>query len=170
MLRPYGTMIAALFLSLILTACGDSSTVPPTARSRVAQIVESRQVMINSDVSLNREATPTAALVIRDGNVRTRPTTQDSNIIDQIGAGETVLLRMRRSDSQWYAIVTPRGTLGWAWVELLSFDPAAVANLPISMPEPDVQRTPVISDKQANRATTDAVITEQGSKASSSTR
>ncbi|HET9222818.1 MAG TPA: SH3 domain-containing protein [Roseiflexaceae bacterium] len=81
---------------------------------------------------------PPIAQVRNGGNVRTLPSKQGSQVLDQINAGETVLLRMRAPNGQWYSIVDPRGVIGWVWVGLLTVDPTVAASIPVGSADPDV--------------------------------
>jgi Tol biopolymer transport system component len=72
------------------------------------------------------------------GNVRTLPSKAGSSVLDQINAGETVVLRMRAPNGQWYSIVDPRSVTGWVWVELLTIDPTVAATVPVGSVDPGV--------------------------------
>jgi hypothetical protein len=74
--------------------------------------------------------TPLLATVRNGGNVRSAPSTEGTVVLDQINAGETVLLRMHTPNGQWFSIVDPRGVIGWSWVELLDVEPAVAARVP----------------------------------------
>jgi len=88
-------------------------------------------------VTADRELPPIAQ-VRNGGNVRTLPSKQGSQVLDQINAGESVLLRMRTPNGQWYSIVTPRGVIGWSWVGLLTVDPVVAASIPVGSADPGV--------------------------------
>jgi len=84
---------------------------------------------------------PPIAQVRNGGNVRTLPSKAGSSVLDQINAGETVLMRMRTPNGQWYSIVDPRGVIGWSWVGLLTVDPAVAASIPVGSADPGVTAT-----------------------------
>jgi Bacterial SH3 domain len=81
-------------------------------------------------VTTDQDAPPIAQ-VRNGGNVRTLPSKQGSQVLDQINAGETVVLRMCAPNGQWYSIVDPRGVIGWVWVGLLTVDPTVAASIPV---------------------------------------
>lgn len=75
-------------------------------------------------------ATGLTAQVFNGGNVRTQPTLQ-SDVLDQIIAGETVTLLGRNADGEWYRITNTRGVSGWVNRTLLTVDPGVAARVPV---------------------------------------
>jgi Tol biopolymer transport system component len=86
--------------------------------------------------------TPLIATVRNGGNVRSAPSTEGTVVLDQINTGETVLLRMRTLNGQWFSLVNPRGVIGWSWVELLDVDPSVAARLPAGTQDSGVSIVP----------------------------
>ncbi|MBO9325067.1 MAG: SH3 domain-containing protein [Roseiflexus sp.] len=79
-------------------------------------------------------ATPTdlrTASVFNGGNVRTSPSLRGL-VIDQINAGESVLLLARNADSTWLKIINERKMTGWVSRTLLTIAPDDLRRLPVS--------------------------------------
>ncbi|MFL5800530.1 MAG: SH3 domain-containing protein [Roseiflexaceae bacterium] len=123
---------AASTASAAAAAAPTSAPASPTAQPRLS----ATRPAITTDRQM-----PPIAQVRNGGNVRTLPSKAGSNVLDQISAGETVLLRMRTPNGQWYSIVDPRGVIGWSWVGLLTVDPAVAASIPVGSADPGVTAT-----------------------------
>ncbi|MGQ9828862.1 MAG: SH3 domain-containing protein [Roseiflexus sp.] len=79
-------------------------------------------------------ATPTnlqKATVFNGGNVRTSPSLRGL-VIDQIYAGESVILLARNTDGTWLKIVNERQITGWVSRTLLTISPDNVRQLSVS--------------------------------------
>jgi hypothetical protein len=88
------------------TASAAAATAPTSAA--VSPTAQPRLSATRPTMTTDRHG-PLIAQVRNGGNVRTLPSKQGSKVLDQINAGETVLLRMRSPNGEWYSIVDPRG-------------------------------------------------------------
>jgi SH3-like domain-containing protein len=70
------------------------------------------------------------ASVFNGGNVRAAPTLK-GQVLDQINAGETVVLLARNSAGSWYRITNIRGVSGWVSGTLLTIDATLAKNVPV---------------------------------------
>jgi uncharacterized protein YgiM (DUF1202 family) len=84
------------------------------------------------------QATPPAATsgeltttVFNGGNVRAEPTLK-GKVLDQINAGETVVLLAKNSAGTWYRVTNVRGVSGWVSVTLLNVDSAMAKQVPVA--------------------------------------
>ncbi|MCS6841454.1 MAG: SH3 domain-containing protein [Roseiflexus sp.] len=71
------------------------------------------------------------ATVFNGGNVRTSPSLRGL-VIDQINAGESVILLARNADSTWLKIINERQITGWVSRTLLTIAPNDLRKLPVS--------------------------------------
>lgn len=71
------------------------------------------------------------AAVFNGGNVRTSPSLRGL-VIDQVNAGESVILLARNADSTWLKVINERQITGWVSRTLLTVSPNDVRNLPVS--------------------------------------
>ena len=173
-MRRFATLIIGLLLASVFAGCGalqiaPESTEAPTARP--AAVVATQTIPVATTVELatpTAEALPTpdealtaAARVMVGGNVRSLPTTKGSVVLDQVAVGETVLLRMRLPDDQWFSIVTPRGVVGWSWTGLLDVNATVMSRLPVGTEDPAVVAAstpaPAVTDSPDTTATVVAV-------------
>jgi dipeptidyl aminopeptidase/acylaminoacyl peptidase len=173
-------------LALILAGCGWPSSQVASTPAAIAQPTAAPPATPTTSTSAGasqptapRPATPPAtftpatttdrdaplsATVSNGGNVRSAPSTNGTVVLDQINAGETVLLRMSTPDGQWFSIVDPRGVIGWSWVGLLSVDPAVAARLPIGNQDDGVMVVPTAPPASTPQAHDDSpeMVTWQG--------
>ncbi|HMO59740.1 MAG TPA: SH3 domain-containing protein [Roseiflexaceae bacterium] len=106
---------------------------------------------------------PTAS-VFNGGNVRTQPNL-NGLVIDQINAGETVILLARNADGTWFQIVNQRQITGWVSATLLTIAADVRRDVPISTeavstPLPATQTAlPLVPTAEAAPAATPAPAT-----------
>ena len=127
----YVRILGSAALIALVVACGAPQTAPRADTPRVTPTelggVASTTAPSDDPAALlspATEATPAPAdapaltrptltgAVVTDADVRDQPTTEGSNVLTQVGAGETVQLVMRDEGSAWYGIVDPRGGRG----------------------------------------------------------
>lgn len=101
----------------------------PTATSTATQAPTTQPTVRPTDIT---------GIVAKAGNVRNVPGTDGSEVIGQLTAGDTVILRGRRNVGAdvWYQVTMPDGVWGWASSILLTVEEAASAALPEPTPEP----------------------------------
>lgn len=82
--------------------------------------------------------TDITGVAVKAGNVRNIPGTDGSEVIGQLAAGDTVILRGRRTvgSDTWYQVTMPDGVWGWASGILLTVEEGVSAALPEPTPEP----------------------------------
>ena len=141
-MRRASIVVFSLLLALLIGGCGSLAAVPPESRAPTPRPTAAIATIPAPSSTVEPAAptamparspaadAPAAARVVAGGNVRNLPTTKGSVVLDKVDVGETVLLRMRLPDEQWYSIVTPRGIIGWSWVGLLDVPPAVAAVVP----------------------------------------
>ncbi len=115
-MRRFSRVIISLVLASIVAGCGNLQTAPASNETRTArpEVVVATETVPAATVeqapstvvaSLTAtEDSPAAARVVTGGNVRNLPTTKGSVVLDQVAVDETVLLRMRLPDDQWFSI------------------------------------------------------------------
>jgi hypothetical protein len=72
------------------------------------------------------------AVVFQGGELRSIPAVEGSGARDRIVGGETVTLRERTADGQWFAVADARGKEGWVHAGLLRLAGVAVDMVPVS--------------------------------------
>lgn len=97
------------------------------------------------------------ATVSQAGNVQSLPTLEGGIVRDQIAAGETVTLRERSADGQWFAVVDARAKEGWVHVDLLQLENVDVDTVPVSAEAELIAQTPAPASTVTNASTTAAV-------------
>lgn len=95
-------------------------TIDPQAASKVAVTTPAAEAV---------KAGPLFGKVFNGGNIRYRPSVSTGTVLGQMHAGETVTLKQRTADGQWYRVVAPAAE-GWVSVTLLTIDPRVAANVP----------------------------------------
>jgi hypothetical protein len=77
------------------------------------------------------DAGPLTASVGNGGNIRYRPSVQTGTVLGQMHAHQTVTLKQRTADGQWFRVVAPAAE-GWVSVSLLTIDPQIAASVPVA--------------------------------------
>ena len=115
-MRRFSITVLGLLLGLVLVACGRPQLAPaetgtqttrgtamvvPVQPSPGDATVEQPTPTAVQPSPVPVEEGPMAARVVVGGNVRNRPTTRGSIVLEQVGVGETVLVRMRLANGRW---------------------------------------------------------------------
>lgn len=108
-------------------------TIPTPAAEAAAPALATAAPLPTADLPPDVVPTTATATVFNGGNVRAAPDLQGV-VLDQVNAGEAVLLLGRSPNGVWLQISNVRGQVGWVHHTLLMLDSGVEQSLPILEP------------------------------------